>query len=47
MKTQCHPNGLIRLALIGVIGLAFLIGSGAPAWADLEDVLLEAYVHEP
>src|SRR5207302_1109636 len=41
MKTQCHPNGLIRLALIGVIGLAFLIGSGAPAWADLEDVLLE------
>jgi hypothetical protein len=41
MKTKCHPSGLIRLVLIGVIGFAFLIGSGAPAWADLEDVLME------
>ena len=41
MKAQFSRNGLIRLALVGVIGLTFLIGTGAPAWADLEDVLLE------
>ena len=41
MKTQFKPNGLTRLALVSVIGLVFLIGSGAPAWADLEDVLME------
>jgi hypothetical protein len=41
MKTQHKRNGLIRLTLVGVIGLAFLIATGAPAWADLEDVLME------
>jgi len=41
MKTQFNRNGLIRLVLAGVIGFMFIIGSGAPAWADLEDVLLE------
>ena len=41
MKTQRKRNGLIRPILVGVIGLAFLIASGAPAWADLEDVLME------
>ncbi|MBI5404858.1 MAG: hypothetical protein HY976_01400 [Candidatus Kerfeldbacteria bacterium] len=41
MKTQFNRNGLIRLVLAGVIGLMFVMGSGAPAWADLEDVLLE------
>ncbi len=41
MKAQFKLNGLTRLALASVIGLVFLIGSGAPAWADLEDVLME------
>jgi hypothetical protein len=41
MKTQCKPNGLISLALISAIGLVVLFGSGAPAWADIEDILYE------
>src|SRR6266487_1812152 len=41
MKTQLNRNGLIRLALVGVIGLAFLIGLAEPAHADIEDILLE------
>ena len=41
MKAQSSRNGLIRLALASVIGLMFVMGTGAPAWADLEDVLLE------
>lgn len=40
-KTQSNGKRLIRTILVGVIGLAFIIGSGAPAWADVEDVLLE------
>jgi len=41
MKTQRDRNGLMRLALVSGIGLALLAGSGAPAWADIEDILYE------
>lgn len=40
-KPDSKKRRLIHSLLIGVIGLAFLVGSGVPAWADLEDVLLE------
>ncbi len=41
MRLQFSGNSLIRLVLVSMIGLMFVMGSGVPAQAAVEDVLLE------